>query len=40
MLTEPLAVDTDGWLAVPSPPGLGVELDEQAVAHYSRAAAA
>ncbi|HEY2438655.1 MAG TPA: mandelate racemase/muconate lactonizing enzyme family protein [Solirubrobacteraceae bacterium] len=40
MLTEPLAVDTDGWLAVPSAPGLGVELDEQAVAHYSRAAAA
>jgi D-galactarolactone cycloisomerase len=39
MLTAPLAIDSDGWLTVPRAPGLGVELDEQAVAHYARAAA-
>jgi L-alanine-DL-glutamate epimerase-like enolase superfamily enzyme len=40
MLTAPLAIDTAGWLTVPSAPGLGIELDEQAVAHYARAAVA
>jgi D-galactarolactone cycloisomerase len=40
MLTAPLTIDADGWLSVPSAPGLGIELDEQAVAHYARAAVA
>jgi L-alanine-DL-glutamate epimerase-like enolase superfamily enzyme len=35
MLAEPVRVDADGMLAVPAAPGLGVELDEDAVAHYA-----
>ena len=40
MLAEPLEVDDDGWLAIGDAPGLGIELDEEAVAHYAAAAAA
>jgi L-alanine-DL-glutamate epimerase-like enolase superfamily enzyme len=40
MLAEPVRIDEDGWLTVPRSPGLGIELDEEAVAHYSTAAAA
>ena len=32
MLTEPVDIDPDGFLTVPQLPGLGVELDEEAVA--------
>ncbi|WP_329059413.1 mandelate racemase/muconate lactonizing enzyme family protein [Amycolatopsis sp. NBC_01480] len=34
MLAEPVTVTAAGELAVPSQPGLGFELDEQAVAHW------
>jgi D-galactarolactone cycloisomerase len=34
MLTEPLRPDADGFLTVPDRPGLGVELDEDAVDRY------
>jgi D-galactarolactone cycloisomerase len=37
MLTEPVAVGPDGMLAVPAAPGLGVVLDEEAVAFYAGA---
>ncbi|HEY2321012.1 MAG TPA: mandelate racemase/muconate lactonizing enzyme family protein [Solirubrobacteraceae bacterium] len=40
MLAEPLTIDGDGQLGVPDAPGLGIELDEEAVAHYAAAAAA
>jgi D-galactarolactone cycloisomerase len=40
MLAQPLGVDEAGWLAVGDAPGLGIELDEDAVAHYAAAAAA
>jgi L-alanine-DL-glutamate epimerase-like enolase superfamily enzyme len=39
MLAEPVRTDGDGMLAVGTAPGLGIELDEDAVAHYRRAAA-
>jgi L-alanine-DL-glutamate epimerase-like enolase superfamily enzyme len=35
MLASPLRIEPDGCLVVPSAPGLGVELDEDAVAHYA-----
>ena len=35
MLAEPVAVDGSGTLRVPSSPGLGVQLDEEAVAFYA-----
>jgi len=35
MLAAPVTVDHAGRLAVPSSPGLGFELDEEAVAHYA-----
>jgi D-galactarolactone cycloisomerase len=35
MLVSPLTIDSDGCLAVPSAPGLGVLLDDEAVAHYA-----
>jgi D-galactarolactone cycloisomerase len=38
MLAEPVAVDPDGVVHVPDAPGLGVRLDEEAVAFYARAA--
>jgi L-alanine-DL-glutamate epimerase-like enolase superfamily enzyme len=34
MLAEPLGIDADGMLALSDRPGLGIELDEQAIAHY------
>ena len=34
MLTAPLRIDAEGFLAVPDAPGMGIELDEDAVAHY------
>ena len=36
MLASPVAVGADGTLAVPDAPGLGVALDEEAVAFYAR----
>ncbi len=35
MLAQPVTIDDDGWLTVPAAPGLGIELDEDAVSHYS-----
>jgi D-galactarolactone cycloisomerase len=35
MLAAPLAIESDGSLAVPALPGLGVELDDEAVARYA-----
>src|SRR5262249_20702982 len=35
MLAEPVRVDDEGKLVLPSEPGLGAALDEEAVAHYS-----
>jgi L-alanine-DL-glutamate epimerase-like enolase superfamily enzyme len=35
MLAEPLRPDPDGYLVVPDRPGLGIELDEDAVDRYS-----
>ncbi len=40
MLAEPLEVDGDGCLVIGDAPGLGIELDEDAVARYAAAAAA
>ncbi|MFL5860277.1 MAG: mandelate racemase/muconate lactonizing enzyme family protein [Solirubrobacteraceae bacterium] len=40
MLARPLTLDVDGCLAVGAAPGLGIELDEEAVSHYAAAAAA
>jgi D-galactarolactone cycloisomerase len=35
MLASPVSVDVDGMLAVPGSGGLGIELDEEAVAFYA-----
>jgi D-galactarolactone cycloisomerase len=35
MLAEPVAIDAQGAVRVPSAPGLGIELDEEAVAFHS-----
>jgi D-galactarolactone cycloisomerase len=40
MLAEPLRIDADGCLAIRPAPGLGIELDEAAVAHYALGATA
>ena len=32
LLVEPITVDADGWLVLPTGPGLGVELDEDQLA--------
>ncbi len=37
MLAEPLTIDDDGCLVLPAGPGLGLELDEDAIAFYSTA---
>jgi D-galactarolactone cycloisomerase len=37
MLVEPLRPDGDGRLALPDRPGLGIELDEGALARYAAA---
>ncbi|MGH7053543.1 MAG: mandelate racemase/muconate lactonizing enzyme family protein [Stellaceae bacterium] len=34
LLTEPLAIDRDGMVTVPTRPGLGIELDPAAIARY------
>lgn len=34
MLAEPVALDADGCLRIPDRPGLGIVLDEEAVAHH------
>ena len=34
-LASPVRVDADGWLRVPSAPGLGAEIDEAAVARWA-----
>jgi D-galactarolactone cycloisomerase len=34
MLAEPVTPDDEGWLAVPDRPGLGAELDEDALERY------
>jgi D-galactarolactone cycloisomerase len=39
MLAAPLRVGAGGCLTVPDAPGLGIELDEEAVAHYEMASA-
>jgi L-alanine-DL-glutamate epimerase-like enolase superfamily enzyme len=31
MLTEPFAIDKDGYIHVPDKPGLGVELDMEKI---------
>lgn len=37
MLTSPIEIDPDGWISVPTAPGLGVEVDWEAVeAHGTR----
>jgi L-alanine-DL-glutamate epimerase-like enolase superfamily enzyme len=38
MLASPVSVGPDGLVSVPDAPGLGVVLDEDAVAFYARAA--
>ena len=35
MLAEPVRPDADGFLSLPDRPGLGIELDEDALEHYS-----
>ncbi|MGZ4349710.1 MAG: mandelate racemase/muconate lactonizing enzyme family protein [Solirubrobacteraceae bacterium] len=39
MLAQPVGVGADGCLAVPDAPGLGIVLDEEAVAYHAAAAA-
>ena len=34
-LTEPIVPDSEGYLPIPSKPGLGVDIDEEAVARYT-----
>ena len=33
-LTDPVRIDTDGYLTVPDTPGLGAEIDESAVTRW------
>jgi D-galactarolactone cycloisomerase len=35
MLAEPVRIGSDGCLRVPAAPGLGIELDEDAIAHHA-----
>lgn len=35
MLTEPVRVDADGMIAVPTAPGLGIDLDEDAIQRWA-----
>ena len=35
MLSEPVRLDGDGMIVVPDAPGLGIDLDEDAIARYS-----
>jgi L-alanine-DL-glutamate epimerase-like enolase superfamily enzyme len=34
-LAEPITPDADGYITIPSRPGLGVEIDEDALQHYT-----
>jgi L-alanine-DL-glutamate epimerase-like enolase superfamily enzyme len=34
LVTRPLQVKADGFIDVPRGPGLGIEVDEDAVKHY------
>jgi L-alanine-DL-glutamate epimerase-like enolase superfamily enzyme len=34
-LSEPVLIDSQGWLAVPGQPGLGVDIDESAVTRWA-----
>ena len=34
MLAEPLRVDPDGFVTLPEDPGLGIHLDEEAIARH------
>jgi D-galactarolactone cycloisomerase len=36
MFKEPIAIDADGYIAMPQGPGLGVELDEERIAQYEK----
>jgi D-galactarolactone cycloisomerase len=38
ILTTPFSMDQDGMLAIPTAPGLGIELNEDAVGRMSRLA--
>jgi L-alanine-DL-glutamate epimerase-like enolase superfamily enzyme len=35
MLAEPLRIDQEGYVNVPDQPGLGIELDEEAIARWT-----
>jgi L-alanine-DL-glutamate epimerase-like enolase superfamily enzyme len=35
MLSEPVMIGADGMLGVPSEPGLGIALDEEAIAFHA-----
>ncbi|ALP94066.1 hypothetical protein IB211_01675c [Intestinimonas butyriciproducens] len=35
MLTEPLEVESDGYIRVPAGPGLGVEVNHEFLDHYT-----
>ena len=37
LLKEPIAIDGDGMIALPQRPGLGIELDRDAVERYRSA---
>ena len=38
MLTEPTTIDDDGFVTIPDTPGLGIELDEEAIATHGEEA--
>lgn len=38
LVTHPFTLDADGMLAIPTEPGLGIELDPEALARFSRRA--
>jgi D-galactarolactone cycloisomerase len=35
ILSEPFALDGEGWLTIPDRPGLGVSIDQDKLAHYT-----
>ena len=35
-LADPVRIDAEGYLAVPAAPGLGAQIDHEAVTHYAR----
>jgi L-alanine-DL-glutamate epimerase-like enolase superfamily enzyme len=38
IVRNPIQLDSDGMLAVPQEPGLGIEIDEKAIQRYRVAA--